>query len=372
MDALTPTTTPTSARQTGFTLVELMVGIALALITTVIVAQVMWAAEGSRRTTTQGSDAQVNGALALYTLQRDLQMAGYGVVSNADVLGCEVRGQYGANAARTFTLAPVIITAGGAANTSDSITVLRSGSTRAALPVATTDSHTGTSSHFEVQSTVGVANGDLMLAMPESPSSTNWCTLFQVRTDSTHAISGTTIPHVSAGDSWNPGTSIMPSSYPAGTTLSNVSRLVNRRYEVNADSDLQSIDLITADDVPTTATVASQIMLMKAYYGKDTNNDGVVDSYDQTTPTDNAGWRQVRTLRMAVVARSAQREKDEVTTSDPLWDVGQTVAVTGTADCGDSQCLTLQVSAADDTEWRHYRYKVFDTVIPLRNMLWAN
>jgi len=52
--------------------------------------------------------------------------------------------------------------------------------------------------------------------------------------------------------------------------------------------------------------------------------------------------------------------------------VGQTVAVTGAATCGESKCLTLQVSAAASTEWRHYRYKVFDTVIPLRNMLWAN
>lgn len=360
------------AHQTGFTLVELMVGLALALITTVIVAQVMWAAEGNRRTTTQGSDAQVNGALALYTLQRDLQMAGYGVVNNPDLLGCEVRGQYDSHTARTFTLAPVIITSGGAADASDSITVLRSGSTRAALPVVTTSNHTSTSTSFEVQSTVGVANGDLMLAMPESPSATNWCTLFQVRTDATNQLTGTTIPHLTAANTWNPATSIMPSSYASGTTLSNVSRLVNRRYEVNAAGDLQSVDLITATDVPTTATVASQIVLMKAYYGKDTDSDGVVDSYDQTTPTDNAGWRQVRTVRMAVVARSAQREKDEVTTADPLWDVGQTVSVTGTADCGESQCLTLQVSTADDTEWRHYRYKVFDTVIPLRNMLWAN
>lgn len=359
-------------RQAGFTLVELMVGIALALITTVIVAQVMWAAEGSRRTTTQGSDAQVNGALALYTLQRDLQMAGYGVVNNADVLGCEVRGQYGTHPARTFTLAPVIITSGGAANASDSITVLRSGSTRAALPVVTTGNHANTGYKFEVQSTVGIANGDLVLAMPEAPSATNWCTLFQVVTDSTNPISDTTIPHIAGGDSWNPSTSIMPSSYAAGTTLSNVSRLVSRRYEVNSTNDLQSVDIITANDVPATDTVASQILLMKAYYGKDTDSDGVVDSYDQTTPADNAGWRQVRTVRMAVVARSAQREKDEVTTSDPLWDVGQTVTVTGTATCGESQCLTLQVSTAGDTEWRHYRYKVFDTVIPLRNMLWAN
>lgn len=366
------TLTHPTRQQAGFTLVELMVGITLALITTVIVAQVMWAAEGSRRTTTQGSDAQVNGALALYTMQRDLQMAGYGVVNNPDLLGCEVRGQYDANPTRSFTLAPVIITSGGAANASDSVTVLRSGSTRAALPVVTTGNHSSTSHSFEVQSTVGIANGDMLIAMPAAPSATNWCTLFQVRTDSTNALTGTTIPHISASASWNPSTSIMPSSYAAGTTLSNVSRLVSRRYEVSADSDLQSVDLITATDVPATATVASQIVLMKAYYGKDTNEDGVVDSYDQTTPTDNAGWRQVRTVRMAVVARSAQREKDEVTTSDPLWDVGQTVTVTGTDDCGESQCLTLQVSAANDTEWRHYRYKVFDTVIPLRNMLWAN
>lgn len=359
-------------RQAGFTLVELMVGIALALITTVIVAQVMWAAEGSRRTTTQGSDAQVNGALALYTVQRDLQMAGYGVVNNADVLGCEVRGQYGANTARTFTLAPVIITSGGAANASDSITVLRSGSSRAALPVVTTGNHADTSSKFEVQSTVGATEGDMMLAMPQAPSATNWCTLFQVRADSTNLLSATTLPHVAGASSWNPSTSVMPSSYPAGTTLSNVSRLVNRRYEISADADLQSVDLITANDVPATATVASQIVLMKAYYGKDTDSDGVVDSYDQTTPTDNAGWRQVRTVRMAVVARSAQREKDEVTTGDPLWDVGQTVSVSGSAECGESKCLTLQVSTAGETEWRHYRYKVFDTVIPLRNMLWAN
>ena len=358
--------------QAGFTLVELMVGIALALITTVIVAQVMWAAEGSRRTTTQGSDAQVNGALALYTMQRDLQMAGYGVVNNPDMLGCEVRGQYDTHTASAFTLAPVIITSGGAANVSDSVTVLRSGSTRAALPVVTTSNHGSTSHSFEVQSTVGIADGDMMLAMPEAPSATNWCTLFQVRTDSTNALGNTTIPHIAGSNSWNPSTSIMPSSYPAGTTLSNVSRLVNRRYEVNAESDLQSIDLITANDVPATATVASQNVLMKAYYGKDTDDDGVVDTYNQTTPTDNAGWRQVRTVRMAVVARSAQREKEAVTTADPLWDVGQTVTVTGTADCGESQCLTLQVSTAADTEWQHYRYKVFDTVIPLRNMLWAN
>ena len=368
----------------GFTLVELMVGVTLALITTVIVAQVMLNSEGNRRTTTQGSDAQVNGALALYTVQRDLQMAGYGVVNNPAALGCEVRGQYGANAARTFTLAPVVITAGATANVSDSVTILRSGSTRVALPIVTTGNHDAAAQAFDVQSTVGIAAGDMVLAMPELPSSTSWCTLFQVRADGANVLDGTRIPHATAENTWNPSTSVMPATYAAGTTLSNVSRLVYRRYEVNADGDLQAVDLITANDVPATSTVASQVVLMKAYYGKDTDSDGVVDSYDQTTPTTNAGWRQVRTVRIAVVARSAQREKEAVTTADPQWDVGKTVAVSGSATCGTSKCLTLQISptaaapqadvdaAPADTEWQHHRYKVFDTVTPLRNMLWAN
>ena len=73
-------------------------------------------------------------------------------------------------------------------------------------------------------------------------------------------------------------------------------------------------------------------------------------------------------VRVAVVARSAQYEKEEVTSTNPLWDVGTAIAIAGTATCGASKCLSLKVDYL--TDWKHYRYRVFDTVIPLRNMLW--
>ena len=47
------------------TLVELMVALLLGLVTTYFIAQVFAVAEGQKRTATFGSDAQVNGAVAL-------------------------------------------------------------------------------------------------------------------------------------------------------------------------------------------------------------------------------------------------------------------------------------------------------------------
>ena len=106
-------------------------------------------------------------------------------------------------------------------------------------------------------------------------------------------------------------------------------------------------------------------------YGKDTTGDGVVDAYDNTTPTTNAGWQQVRAVRIAMVARSATYEKEEVTANEPLWDVGNAITISGTSTCGSSKCLTLKVDSVG-TDWKHYRYKVFDTVVPLRNIIWKS
>jgi type IV pilus assembly protein PilW len=116
----------------------------------------------------------------------------------------------------------------------------------------------------------------------------------------------------------------------------------------------------------------ANVVNLQAYYGKDTGfpANGAIDSWDTTTPTTNAGWRQVRAVRVAVASRSVQYEKEEVTATNPLWDVGADSVILGAASCGASKCLELKVDQLAD--WKHYRYKVFDTIVPLRNMLWNN
>jgi type IV pilus assembly protein PilW len=144
---------------------------------------------------------------------------------------------------------------------------------------------------------------------------------------------------------------------------------VLRTYSVSAAGNLQVKEVSSADGSSTTQDLYPQIVNLKVLYGKDANGDGVVDTYDTTAPTTNADWKKVLSVRIALVARSNQYEKDVVTTAAPQWDLGSATTVTGAATCNStSQCLTLGVSQV--TDWQHYRFKVYDTIVPLRNMLW--
>ncbi len=81
-------------------------------------------------------------------------------------------------------------------------------------------------------------------------------------------------------------------------------------------------------------------------------------------------------MRVIAVARSSTYEKEIVTAANPRWSVGASPAVTRRRDLpvGSGSCIELDVGAgaAGDVPAKHYRYKVFETVIPLRNMLWRS
>jgi type IV pilus assembly protein PilW len=357
------------APQHGVSLVELMIGMVLGLVVTLVVAQVLSFAEGQKRITSGGSDAQVNGALALYTLQRELQMAGYGLTGDQAALGCPIQAKFGnSGAAFSWALAPVTIT-DGANGAPDQITIL-SASRPFSVPMLVTVDHAKAGDRFVVRSPIGVAVGDLLIAVPDGyTAAANWCTAFNVS-----SLAGTNqLVHANgAGAPWNQAgaSSIMPAAgYPAGTTLVNAGQLINRSFGVSATNALRQRTLNLATAATDEQELFPQVVNLQALYGKDTNNDGVVDTYDTTTPTTNALWRQVLAIRLAVVARSAQYDKNEITTAEPLWNVGTAATVSGATTCGTSKCLTLKVDGLAD--WKHYRYTVFDVVAPLRNLLWG-
>jgi type IV pilus assembly protein PilW len=368
---------PIGARAHGFTLVELMVGMALALITTVIIAQVVVNAEGQRRTTSSGSDAQVNGSIGLYTLGRDVQGAGYGIISHSAALGCPIQAKYGSAATLALTLAPVTITVD--ANGVPTLRTLSSGRSSFSVPMVVKANHAPVDTRFTVTSTTGVSAGDVMMAIPGTWSGTNGCTVFEVAPSGTNLLTATQVPKAEVTTGWNPATSLMPAAgYPADTSyLVNLGRIVLREYTITNEAlvmrELQANGTMSADQV-----LASGIVAMRVMYGRDTTNpkDGVVDQYDTTTPTTADDWSRVLSVRIAVTARSEVREKDNVTTADPVWDVGTATTVNGTSACSSGssrKCLTLTIPKpnAGDTEWQHYRYKVYDTIVPLRNVLWS-
>lgn len=356
-------------RQRGFTLLELMIGVAIGLLAALVVASVLLASEGQRRTVTSASDAQVSGALSLYALQREVQAAGYGLVPSLGSLGCEVRAQRD-GVSFTWTLAPVRIT-NGASGAPDAITVFGSATDRYATPVRVVSNHPPTATEFSVSTTMGLAEDDLMIAVPPAFDASNWCSVFNITAIGSAGGLGQIVHASGSSGPWNPdsGQSIFPSAgYPAGSYLLNVGRLVNRTYSVNANGNLEQASFDTATGTTTARELFPGIVNLQAYYGLDTNGDGAIDSFTATTPADNAGWRQVVAVRLALVSRSGQLEKEDVTHADLQWDVGTAIPLAGATTCGSSQCTTLKVSHLAD--WKRYRYRVYDVIVPVRNMLW--
>lgn len=366
----------------GFTLVELMVAMVIGLLTTVVVAQVLLFSEGQKRTTTAGADAQINGAQAIYAIQRDLQMAGYGFAGTTSILGCPIYAKFnGADIATgaappTFptTLAPVLIDSTDPHR--NSIRILSSAKRNYAIPIKVTlpsYNPKGAGSLrtiFPVTSVLGVQSDDLLLA---AKADATRCEVFKVTAAPT--VDGE-INRDDQAATWN--AEGFPSSvYSFGDLLVNLGTVQDHTYSISANKALQisrfSID--TPATAPSPQELHPNIVILQALYGKDTNADGAVDTYDRVTPTSAALWRQVLAIRIAVVARSSQYEKDAVTSAYPLWDVGSTNTVNitpSTTSCGNSRCITLNVKETVGDDWQHYRYKVFDTVIPLLNVIWAS
>lgn len=367
-----------SRRQRGFSLIELMVGVVIGLLTVLVITQVMTLVEGKRRTISMGSDAQVNAALALFTLQRDIQQSGYGAINSPDALGCTVKYQYGVSGTPgTFTLAPVVIAAGASGTVPDSVTVLQANTTGFSAPMLLTGAHTSSDNHFTVSSSLGAAVGNQMIAAPPTWDASNWCTLFSVTNDSASAattLSGGNVPHVTGTGAaqWNQNSLLPTAGYASGSFLLNMGAMVLRTYSVSATGNLQVTEMSATNGSSTTQDLYPQIVNLKALYGKDTDADGLVDTYETTAPVTSADWAKVLSVRIVLVARSNQYEKDLVTAAAPQWDLGSVAAVTGAATCaGTHKCLTLGVSQVG-TDWQHYRYKLYDTIVPLRNVLWNN
>jgi type IV pilus assembly protein PilW len=328
----------------GFTLIEMMIGILIGLFTILMITSVLVITSARSRTTAQGSDAQTNGALALLTLQREIQAAGYGALASTGAIGCTVDGF------AKFTLAPVIITAG-IGSKPDSLTILSGNTQRASLPIGLVDSADPASSTLVTDPALDVQQGDEMILVPASGTS---CDSITVAGDI--ASNFTNIPYkpdktFAAGD-FTGGSPSGPRAY----LLDMGQSPTLRTYSIDDTFDLVSTDLVTPGATP--QNQYSQIVNLKARYVKsDTSTTGGV-TYDTSTPTSNAEWLKVVAIRIALVARSNQYEKDPVTTTAPTWDLGD-----------GSPPIDLMTDLGLDA-WQHYRYKVYDVTVPLQNMLW--
>jgi len=349
----------------GFSLIELLVGLAIGMIGVVIMMQIFSVSEAFKRTTTGGDDAQNNGAISLYGLQRDIRMAGEGSSSFTDnaastsaysVVGCNVTLRAGVtiNALGPITINSASVTATKDNNT-DTLLIFYGNSNDGpegdridAQPSVDTYHMAG---FLATGGTPSFALNDLVIAHPTprpSPCNLSMTTVTALSASDVSVTGGTGVAGMTGGALFNLGNNV--AGRPPRFVAYRVSggNLLMCDYMVNNCSSNASANWVT---------IASNIVSLRAQYGRDTTvgtMDGVVDAFDQTAPANVCGWVRMRAVRLALTARSAQLEKDVVTTAAPAW--------AGSA--GNAIDLT------SDASWQNYRYKVFETVVPLRNVAW--
>lgn len=383
-------------KSAGFSLVEVMVGLLIGMITVVIVMQVVTGAESHRRLATSGSDAGTAGTLALHGLQRDLMNAGYGLSLEANLYtfcggaGGSVLGYNSGRSTPAFALpanvfVPVFINPPGMAaadpNT-DIIQVSFAGSqTFVGRGIYVVDDG-GVAGQLNVVAnptssitlpTAGLLAGDLAIV---SHAAAGNCVMTQLS-----AITSNFIINRNASV-WNePANFNRGESYTAGSpgilySLGSENGVAIRAYAVR-DGRLTTCSPIFQDCsvVAEWLPTAEGIVSLRAQYGVDTNNDDQVSAGEWTFVAP-AAWENLKAVRIAVVSRSKNFERIAVSTDcTPSW------AGEDNDDPADSLACPLGApppgqivlnTAPDGLNWDHYNYKLLQTTVPLRNLFWSN
>lgn len=368
----------------GFSLVEVLVAMLIGLIGIVVMMQVFSVYDGQRRTATSGDDAIGTGSVTLYGIQRDLQRSGWGI-SAPQMIGCTISGLVQGGAG--IPLVPVIINPESApgvplipgADANTEVLMITSGNGNGSVEGERIQGLSGSSVSFHAAQTFSINDRVVFVQRDRAAA----CNLTR------DSVTGVASPVVNL------------TTGAAGLTLTTNDSLFNlgiapnvRVYRVR-NQVLAVCDYInnncgaagSVDDPAVWLPVASNIVSMRAQYGRDSSApmDGVLDVWDRTTPVPAAkggyanyengcAWIRAAAVRIVLVARSSQPEKSNdqgiahVTATAPVWAGSDALAVS--LDATEAADVAISPPSPNPTwpTWQDFRYKVFQTVIPLRNI----
>jgi type IV pilus assembly protein PilW len=389
-------TQPISSRgRRGLTLIELLVAVVIAMVVVLAVTNLVIVGEAQKRTTAGGNDASQSGSFAAYALDRALRSAGSGFAQSWDqgMFGCklsvarDIEGSATAilprpaafpapfqaflsSAPGSLAAAPVLIGPSMSAGGSDVLVVMGGNASAGdvARPIRSL-----VSGNLRLDNTIGLAHGDLVLIT--QPGNAN-CLLQEVNVTDAAAFAaiGNDVLPIGGTYSYASGLDAMANSAAASLLVLgnvNASNVQFQMFGTDANGTLVAYDLLRGGAVAANPDpilpIADNVVEMRALYGIDTSTprDNIVDSWVSPTDawavdqvlSDPTKMRQIVAVRIALVLRSTNYEKEEVTLERPAL----------FSNAGIAAIAAQSFVAGADA--RHYRLRVIDATVPLRNML---
>lgn len=355
----------------GFSLLEILVGISIGVLSMMAIYQIFSTWEGRRRTVTGGAEAQMAAATGIFDLERDLKVAGFGF-GHIDLVNLEKSVQVAKNGIAPFStpIVPVLITNGAGAGASDEIRIFYGSSDYMTVgrkyenltaSVRAEDTLTGTRG--------GIQQGDIVLAVDDDASLTTPANLFEV-TDTSN-IDGLTVGYgtqgydsfyVSGIDATMPtySNSVSASRPPTGFLYNLGPNPKINEWKVE-EGILRYRNLL--DAAAQVSDVVEGVVNMQAQYGlvpsTAATDPGIVTQWLDADLLGSGDMARVRAVRVGILVRSQQFEKNEVTPDAPSWAGGV------------FKMKDLDAGAGDVAKWSHYRYRVYETLVPIRNLIWG-
>lgn len=381
------------ARARGFSLVELMVSIVIGLLAVLFATRIMTDSENNKQATLGGSDSMQNGMMAMFSISGDAEQAGYGlndpILNGCDTIFSDSRGYALAGAKRdgadVAPLAGAVIVPG-AAGAPDRLTLYAGSAPGGTGTLRLDGNYIGGSQLSVDRHPFGFALGDVIVVAPEN--GVGKCALAQVSGLSEPSAAAPTLALGNTAYRYNSGA--LGRNFDGSATrvfnLGPEASLAFHTWSVEAGVLRLRATNLGADGGVAHA-VADNIVSLKAQYGFDMRgaadfdpeqgmqvgrwSSEMVDADGDGVNGGPGDYQRIAALRIAVVARAKTPERravDGVCTAQP-----QAMTVFGSEQPLGAQTeeVTLDLRVTDDpVDWRCYRYRAFETIVPLRNAGW--
>lgn len=386
---------PVTRRSRGFSLVELMVALVIGMLALMFATRIVLTGEQNKQASLGGSDAMQNGMLALFSITSDVNQAGFGI-NDKLLAGCNTffidssgyqLAQTTVNGAPSTPLAAAVIQSNGTAP--DQLS-LYSGASLTGTGSMVISQHAG--GLINVASIpYGFAQNDVIVATNTAVGDGNRCAISQITSDPAALA-----PPPAQQSLRIDGTGRFTSGGLFGATFTaNASRVFNLGpanqlafHTWSVDKGflrLRATEMAGASLIP--QAVVDNVVSLKAQYGFDMRtgiafqpNAGMVIGRWSPTMVDADGngtignrtdYQHIAALRVAVVARSKTPEKPDsaglCSATTVLPKVFAAESPPGVAPVP----INVDVAVANDPiAWQCYRYRVFETIVPLRNAGW--
>jgi len=394
-------------RQAGVTLIEMMIAVLISLVLSIAVMMVMSTFEGRRRTLGSTSDMDQTSALAMFQLDRWIRSAGSGLVQgNSYTYGCKILATLSSTqilpatsalpapfasvnpgTSGVFRVAPVMIlpgqtTPGISGQASDVLVVMSTGNDASQVPAPVGGPPTASS--IPVSNITEFSPRDLLL-LTDQQSATGGgpkdCMVSQAASTLSTGGTGTALPLGGTGTTYYASTinSVAITAFTDQTTVSDLGGAVIggtsqppsfQVIGVGDNNTLYSYDLLQIAGT-TAQPQAEGVFEMHALYGINStgSSNNKVDSWVDASSTsaysvsalsDGSATargllKRIRAVRVALIMRTSLPEKDVVKASTTLTMFS------------DLSSYGVNLTRTLSTAEQHYRYRVVESTIPVRN-----